>query len=100
MHWLRIGKDRAGKTATQWANESRHLPEICFYKRARQVERAFAFRFEILRGAEAEWIRHRLANSRSLSWVRVSRALDPVLRLLCSRLAGRAFVLQRRSLMQ
>src|SRR5262245_36457660 len=98
MHWLRIGIDRAGKTASQWAHEFRHLPELCFYKRAHEVERAFASRFEILRGAEAEWIRHRLANSQSLAWLRVPRVADPILRFLCSRLAGRFFVLCRKPL--
>jgi hypothetical protein len=74
----------------------RDLPSACFYKRRGEIERSFRTWFEILPSVEADWIRHRLANSRSLSWVPTPQILDPILRFLCSRLASCVFVLRRK----
>ena len=48
MHRLHLGKNRSGKTAQQWAHESRDLPSMCFYKPLRQVVGAFEKWFEVL----------------------------------------------------
>jgi SAM-dependent methyltransferase len=98
MYWLHLGIWRSGKTSAEWASMHSRLPSACFYKSHRQVQAAFARWFEILPSAEADWIRHRLANSRSLSWVPAPRAFDPLLRFVCSRLASRVFVLRRRAM--
>jgi hypothetical protein len=96
MHRIGFGRGRAGKTAQDWAHEVRDLPSACFYKRRGEIERSFRTWFEILPSVEADWIRHRLANSRSLSWVPTPQILDPILRFLCSRLASCVFVLRRK----
>lgn|SRR5262245_36263183 len=94
MHRLGIGLGRDGKTAQEWADESRYLPAVCFYRTKKEVERSFSRWFEILPGAEAEWIRHRLAHHQQLRRIKIPPICDGALAFLCSRLASRVFVLR------
>jgi SAM-dependent methyltransferase len=94
MHRLGIGLGRQGKSAQEWAAESSYLPRVCFYRGRKELECSFARWFEILPGAEAEWVRHRLAHHAKLRKIKVPRLFDGILAFLCSRLANRVFVLR------
>jgi SAM-dependent methyltransferase len=96
MYRLGLGKDRQGRTAKEWASLYAYLPEVCFYRSFNQVLREFEGHFKLVATVEADWIKHRLAKSRSLAWVRVPKAADPLLHLICTRIAGRMFVMQRK----
>jgi SAM-dependent methyltransferase len=95
MHRMRIGQDRQGLTADEWATSYAYLPSVCFYKSSRQIAGEFASRFLFIESAEPSWIRHRVANNPALSWLQLPTAADPLLRFVCTRLAGRVFVMRR-----
>ncbi len=96
MHWLHLGKGRSGTSARAWAEEHKTLPQHCFYKSRNRVIEEFSRSFHVRRGLEPEWIRHRMAHHDLLRHVRLPSWLDPCLRLACTKLAGRFFVLQKK----
>ena len=68
------------------------------YRPAREAEALFGRAFDIEQRAEADWMRDRVAHSRlkPLGALIAPRAIDPLLRFLCRRLATMVLVLRKR----
>ena len=98
-HRLGLGWQREGLSRDAWVARSVvSLREEVAYRGAREAEALFAGAFEIEERAEADWIRDRVAHSRlkRLAPLVAPRALDPLLRFLCRRLATMVLVLRKR----
>jgi len=98
-HRLGLGWQREGLTRDAWVTRSiASMREEVAYRPAREAEALFERSFEIVERTEPDWIRDRLAHSRLKPLARLAapRALDPLLRFLCRRLATMVLVLRKR----
>jgi len=98
-HRLGLGWGREGLSRDAWVARSiASMREEVAYRPAREAEALFGRAFEIEARAEPDWIRDRLAHSRLKPLARLAapRALDPLLRFLCRRLATMVLVLRKR----
>lgn len=99
-HRLGLGWGREGLSRDAWVARSiAAMREEVAYRPAREAEALFSRAFDIEQRAEADWIRTRVAHStlKPLGGLIAPRALDPVLRFLCRRLATMVLVLRKRS---
>ena len=98
-HRLGLGWQREGLSRDAWVARSiASMREEVAYRPAREAEALFERSFEIVERTEPDWIRDRLAHSRLKPLARLAapRALDPLLRFLCRRLATMVLVLRKR----
>lgn len=99
-HRFGFGRGRENYPAAVWADGvAVNLRRDCFYKPRGEVTALFSQWFEILPGEEPAWVRHRIGHHRVLKHaapVFAMRALDPALKFICDKLAGRVFVLKKR----
>ena len=97
-HRLGLGWGRDALSRDAWVARSvASMREEVAYRPAREAEARFGRAFELSARAEADWIRDRVAHSRlkPLGGLIAPRALDPLLRFLCRRLATMVLVLRK-----